>query len=362
MTKDAVLALRLERQRLTDKAVTSAQYEALFRLMQPVPPVYFSCPGDPPTLVHRAAFDDRLHNDSLRSSRTIVKGRFQGGTVGYVFADELELYIGAYRREIDRMTGRQQRIYDLLLSCGPLTCAQIKEESGLLVKEIMPDLHRMQEAFLVYEDQTDGDWERGWYVFAREWDFVDISRYSRIEAVSRIIEKFLSLSVFSTEEGMKSWLRLPGRDVAEAVRMLAHSGKAVAVSLDGESGWMLYPDRDALEGGSTEPERSVFVLHRSDFLVRSEDYRLKREFAGLEVLQYILVDGRFCGAVTGHWRQGPHDVEDVVVTLPERERQERKREILDAVALFYSPPHSFIRRYCGEPLHTVGNVPPLGAL
>jgi hypothetical protein len=34
-----------------------------------------------------------------------------------------------------------------------LTIQQIKEDTGLLVKEITPVLHRLQEAFLVYEDQ-----------------------------------------------------------------------------------------------------------------------------------------------------------------------------------------------------------------
>ena len=42
---------------------------------------------------------------------------------------------------------------------------QLKEESGLLVKEITPALHRLQEAFLIYEDQYDGEWDRGWYRF-----------------------------------------------------------------------------------------------------------------------------------------------------------------------------------------------------
>lgn len=35
----------------------------------------------------------------------------------------------------------------------------------MLVKEITPVLHRLQEAFLVYEDQYDGEWDRSWYRF-----------------------------------------------------------------------------------------------------------------------------------------------------------------------------------------------------
>lgn len=37
----------------------------------------------------------------------------------------------------------------------------MNEETGMLVKEITPVLHRLQEAFLIYEDQYDGEWDRG---------------------------------------------------------------------------------------------------------------------------------------------------------------------------------------------------------
>lgn len=353
MDSNAVKAFRMQRQCLSTQAQTIEEYEALFRRMQPVPPVYFSRPGDPPTLVHRAAFDDKVVNDRLRAGRTIVKGRFMGGTVGYVYADELELYIAAYKKDIDRLTARQQRILDMLMHIGPLTCAQMKEETGFLVKEIMPDLHKLQEAFLVYEDQTDGDWDRGWYVFEREWEGVDINRYTKLEAVSRILLRFIYLNIFATTEGMKSWLRLPIRDINAAITVLEAKGAIIAATVDGEDGWMLPGDTVLVECMRRPgPKPSVFVLHRSDFLVKSQEHLLKEKFAGLEVLQYILMDGEFQGAVLGHWRQGPHDVDDIALTLPVPERLARKREILDAVALFYSPPFSFIKKYDGSPLLT----------
>ena len=37
----------------------------------------------------------------------------------------------------------------------------------MLVKEITPLCKKLQQAFLVYEDQTDCDWERGFYVPSR---------------------------------------------------------------------------------------------------------------------------------------------------------------------------------------------------
>ena len=62
------------------------------------------------------------------------------------------------------------------------------------------------------------------------------------------------------------------------------------------------------------------------------------------------MDGRFRGAVAGHWRIGPHDVEDVVVALPAAETRERRDEILQAVGSGYGPPHSHILSYNGQAL------------
>ncbi len=58
--------------------------------------------------------------------------------------------------------------------------------------------------------------------------------------------------------------------------------------------------------------------------------------------------GEFKGAVLGHWRIGPHDVDDIVVEVPAKEREDRREEILKAVALGYSPPHSHILKYNGS--------------
>jgi hypothetical protein len=77
---------------------------------------------------------------------------------------------------------------------------------------------------------------------------------------------------------------------------------------------------------------------------------LKRRFAGLEVLQYLLIDGDLRGAVCGHWRIGPHDVDDIVVDLSPEECVARKAEIIRAVAWGYHAPSHRILRYAGEPL------------
>ncbi|MDD5900885.1 MAG: hypothetical protein PUC73_08370 [Lachnospiraceae bacterium] len=95
MDKEKVISLRMERQFLTKEA-NEDEYIELYRDMQPGLNVYWNGFGQPPVVSFRAAFDDMEFN-----------------------------------RE-----------------------RQMKRE---LVKEITPVLHRLQEAFLIYEDQYDGE-------------------------------------------------------------------------------------------------------------------------------------------------------------------------------------------------------------
>ena len=112
-------------------------------------------------------------------------------------------------------------------------------------------------------------------------------------------------------------------------------------------GWTCVEDRD-LEPARVEA--GVFLLHRGDPLVLPHTAELKERFEGLEVLAYLLIDGELTGAVCGHWRIGPHDVEDIVLTLPKRETMKRKDEIVKEVARFYHPPGHHILRYAGKAL------------
>ena len=68
----------------------------------------------------------------------------------------------------------------------------------------------------------------------------------------------------------------------------------------------------------------------------------------METLQYLLIDGELRGAVLGHRRIGPHDVDDVDIRLPCQERRERREEVLSVISPVYASPHSTILRYCGE--------------
>ena len=207
-----VTALRMRRQHLSEKA-GEADFEKLFRDMSPVPCPYWSAPGSPPRTVFRAAFDDGFFSDRRRSRREIVKGRFAGGSVGYIEPGEWELFAGLYRKPIDRLNTAQRRLLDLLRQEGPMTIGGMKELTGMLVKEIVPQLHRLQEAFLVYEDQTDSEGDRGWYLFEGEFDEVDVSRYTREEALREALPRFAGLQVVFDADMAKSFYRLPGKEI-----------------------------------------------------------------------------------------------------------------------------------------------------
>lgn len=350
MKERTLATLRLRRHGLLHPARTEEEYDALFRLLQPVPPVYFTSPGDPPRLAHRVAFDDMEYNRDHRAQRNLVKGRFLGGTVGYVLADELELYACACRKEIDRLNPVQQRVYDAVRSAGPLTIPQIKEETGLLAKEITPTLLKLQEAFLVFEDQNSDDWERSWYVFERVWEEVDLRRWPREQAVGQVLMRFLQANVFACEAAMKSWSRLSAKDIRAAVALLTQRGDIVAVDGSQGRGYVRAEDMTVLGGSVPQTPPTVFSLHRADPLVRAQEHLLKGLFPDAEVLQYVLVDGQFRGAACGHWRFAPYDVEDILLTLDPQEQAARRDAILAAVADQYPPPRHNILKYGGVAL------------
>jgi hypothetical protein len=230
---------------------------------------------------------------------------------------------------------------------GPLTPRQIKDETGLLNKQIMPALHQLQEAFVVFEDQLDSDWDRGWSSFASEWPDVVVSEAARDGATRRVLRRFLAAHVFATFEQVRDWSRWPVRRLRSALAELEAAAVIEACQVDGlGDGWA--PADDASLPSVADAGPSVFMLHKADFLCRSHTSELKRAFGDLEVLQWLLIDGRFRGAVLGHWRIGPHDADDIVVDLPHRDRAQRRDEIVAAVAQQYHAPRSHILKYDGQ--------------
>jgi len=344
----SIRAERLRRQALAPPLRQRRAYEKLFRLLQPVSTGAYARPGSPPRLACRTRFDDAREADRLRGVRRIVKGRFQAGGVGYVHVDDLALYANAFQQPLPRPNEVQEAVFQTLCQSGPFTPSLLKEETELLKKQIMPALHRLQRAFLVYEDQVDGNWERGWYEFAAEWPEIELGAGRRDEAAAEVLLRFLRAHVFATAEQLRDWSRFPTRFVERCVRTLEQRGAVVSTRVEGlGKGWL--PAEDAALP-KCAPAPGVFMLPKQDFLSRSHASELARRFGDRDVLQYLMIDGELRGAVHGHWGFKPYDVEDVAVDLPARERGRRRPEILAAVGAEYRPPRNPIRRYAGKPL------------
>ncbi|MBC8560321.1 hypothetical protein [Fumia xinanensis] len=343
-----VIALRMRRQYMGEKA-SEEEYETLFRDLSPVPTVYWCCPGEPPVLSERASFDDRLFNTRRRARREILKGRFQGGTIGYVDRQDLSLYGSIYRKAPKAFTQVQEELLALLRREGPMNIGLMKELTGLLVKEITPALHKLQEAFLVFEDQADNEWDRAWYLMEGEFPELNLA-LNRGEAIEAAVLRFAYRIVAFDLPMAKSFFRLPVRDLKAALDGLLAQGALVSCPVDGEGvRLLLREDVALLESEAFSIEPSALALHRNDFLVKAMEQALKERFdrPDWEVLQYLLIDGSFQGAVYGKFKNGPFLVEDV---WAEESVRHRKEELLRAAKEANPAPESLPKRYCGEEL------------
>lgn len=344
LEEEMLTALRMRRQCLSAYA-DQEEYDRLYRDTSPVQNVYFHGFGQPPCITFRADFDDLEYNRVRQAQRILVKGRFQGGNVGFIEAEELELFAGLYRKPY-KPSPTQETLLALIRREGPMNIALMKEMTGLLVKEITPALHKLQAAFLIFEDQPDGEWDRGWMRFEEMFPDVDIGRYTRQEALEIVLQRFAYRYIRFTAKEAKSFYALPEKEIRAAAEALTERGVFVA---EGD-GWLLAADRALLQEEKLEPFRGVFALHRNDFLVKCNEYWLKTAFRqpDADVLQYLLIDGHFRGAVMGHFKYGPYIIEDVMLNLPEGEAKARRVEILDAIGRVNPKEESPVKRYCGK--------------
>ena len=348
MKKETILAHRLMRHGLVSPARDEGEFLELVRRLQPVAPVARAMPGSPPRLMHRCRGDDGALADTVRARHELLKGRFSSGRIGYVLAADFELYGAAFRRPLPGLNSMQDGVLRTLSYHDGMSPRQLRLEMDIQHKKLMPVLHRLQEAFLVFEDQSDASWDRLWSPLNAALPEVDLNRLSWEEAAMTVIKRFLQSHVFATFEELKSWSGFTARRLQTALTQLEKQGLApVQVKGMGE-GWTCDEDRN-LDPAPKPP--GVFMLHLGDPLVVPHLPGLKQRFEGLEVLAYLLVDGELCGAVCGHWRIGPHDVEDIVLTLPAGECQRRQREIVSEVGRFYHPPGHRILQYGGKALN-----------
>jgi len=346
LDKNKVITLRMERQHLIHKA-NETEYIDLYRDSQPGQNVYWNGFGDPPSLTYRADFNDIEFNRERQRTHKLIKGRFAGGNLGWIMPEDLELFAAAFVKPLDKPLPRQLALLELI-EREPLTIQQMKEETGMLVKEITPVLHRLQEAFLIYEDQYDGEWDRGWHKFSDMFPKVDFTKYSRIDALKILLQRFAYRHVCFDIKMAKSFFKLPEKDIKTAVAALVEDGSFI----ESDYGYILREDFDLLKSYTAESPKSIYAMHRNDFLVKSNEHWLKEKYPHSypDTLYYLLIDGEFRGAAVGKFRYTP-EVEDVILDLPPKEATLRKDEILQAVHVLCGA-NNPIKRYRGEEICT----------
>lgn len=162
-----------------------------------------------------------------------------------------------------------------------------------------------------------------------------------------VLPRFLFRYVGASVKNFRDFYGIPERELKAAAEELTAGGQFV--QKDGI--YYLAADFELLQKQERMPFRKILVLHRNDCLVRCEEHHLKQEYKrdGMDILQYLLIDGRIRGAVLGHFKYGPYIMEDVCVRLPENEAEARKMEILEAIYEINGREEP-IRRYMGLPV------------
>lgn len=345
-----ILALRMQRQHLI-RPVDESGYDVLYRDMQPGLNLYWHGFGQPPELTFRADFDDIAYNRDRLARRDLVKGRFAGGNLGWIEAEDLPLFAALYRKPIKGfMSDVQETIMTLIERMGPLNIQQLKEETGYLVKVITPALHRLQEAFLLYEDQFDGEWDRAWYRFEEMFPEHDLNRYTRPEAMEILLQRFAYRMVWFETKMARSFYKLPEKELKAACSALTDRG--ILTAHDG--GYLLTADLPVLHAIPDDaPLPPVLAFHRNDFLVRAMEHELKDRFKPLyenlpydhDPQYYVMVNGEFRALSVGHFRYGPYEIHDIVCDSPEM--WAHKDDICAAV--LRENEGSVIQRFMGQP-------------
>ena len=157
---------------------------------------------------------------------------------------------------------------------------------------------------------------------------MDLKRYSRTEALKILLLRFSYRIVWFDLDMAKSYFKLPVKDMKAAMTALVGEG----VFMESDGGYILSPDAKLLNEHTVEPPKSVYAMHRNDFLVKSNEHWLKEKWPHRypDTLYYLLIDGSFHGTVVGKFRYTP-EIEDVLLDLPPNEAAARKDEVLSAI-------------------------------
>ncbi len=246
MNWNYIKKLRMERLGFSIPAESEAEYDEIFKKLQPVSTEYFTEPGRPPAIRDRALFDDVDYNRLLRQNQDIIKARFQGNTISYVLREEFELYAAAFAKPISKVDDTMMELYTVLNQVGPMDKSQIMEELDLKGPVVTKILQKFQRAFMVYELQPDKFGEQVWQTFEGEWPEFDIEKLDAMYAKKLVVTRFIQNMVVADFNMIKDWSRFSNRDTKEIIAKLEENGIIETIGEGCERIWYLPEDMGSI--------------------------------------------------------------------------------------------------------------------
>lgn len=124
---------------------------------------------------------------------------------------------------------------------------------------------------------------------------------------------------------VRSFYRFTVKEIQRAIDQLVDAGK-----LEEVDGGYIRPEDETMDVPTVG--RGAFLLNRNDYLVKSNEDWLKETFRHekYDTLGYFLIDGEFHGFLAGKFHNGPHELKEIVLDLPER-----YEDALEAVEVRY---------------------------
>jgi hypothetical protein len=335
MNKDIIISNRYVRHGFNEllRDFNEDEYINVFRKLQPVSPIFFTMPGDAPTLRHRSLYNNKVLAERLRNEGKMMKGRFNGGRVGYVLKDEFELYGKAYTKPVSRWNEVMRSVFDYVSESDGIMKETVKEELPFRNPKITSALNRLQEAFLLLEVQSDDDWDTAWFNMESEFKKIIPDLPSKIE----IVKRYLHTMVAADFKMIQSWCEFKVKDIKVILDYLIEKDEITET----EFGYMLKEDLDLKE---ISIDYDIQLLDLNDMMIRSYVHEIKEKFDE-EILQYLLIDGEIKGICVGHWRIGPHSIDDII--LWDCEPSEVKDKILTSIEDYYGN-HVDVLKYNGK--------------
>ncbi len=351
MDEKRVIQLMMQRQGLASP-LPKEEYENLFRAFSPVHTRFWIRPGFPPAIQHRFTFDTEDYNRALRRDRTIIKGRFQSGRIGYVFSNELPLFIAAYGKPNPVKTLTDEMVLRVLQDEGPMSIKMMAEICETPSKYIAASLKKLQQAFVVFEDQVDDEWDRAWYLLEDELGLEDLSGYEKTEAQAILIQRFTHAHVFATPTMLRAFTGFTAAEIKAAFSAGEQNGTYQKTECFGETGFVLAEDMETLEKPAGKTADTLFIMDNNDFLVRAHIPMLKKRFPEkpYKNLYYVLFRGRFIGAVQGRFTFSFDELEDVMLAEDVGQDPAIKRRIIAKLYEMYDEKTSPLQRYAGKAL------------